>query len=261
MKFIHLSDPHIQKNDFHLYGLDPYLRLEAAIKSINKNHKDAAFAVITGDLTEHGDTKAYRKLKKIVKKSKIEVILLMGNHDNRDNFIKVFKDYKVTDGYIQDTRIYENKTFIFLDTKVPDKPSGDMSEEQFIWFEEQLSKNKNKDTYIFMHHPPMKSGIPIMDKMRFNSHKRLKSTLTLYPNVKYIFFGHIHRIITGLWASIPYFGIRGTNHQLSLKHSNKHQYTTSEEKAAYAIVDIEDGDTTINVHEYLDEDKCYLIEE
>lgn len=261
MKFIHLSDPHITTNDFHLYGLDPYFRLEAAIKSINKNFKDIDFIVITGDLTEYGDTKAYRKLRKIIKKSKIEVILLIGNHDNRKNFLKVFKDYPTNNGYIQDTRIYENKAFIFLDTKIPDTPSGNMSDEQYKWFEQQLIEHKEKETFIFMHHPPMKCGIPIMDSMRFDSHKRLKSILTKYPNIKYIFFGHIHRIITGIWSGIPYFGIRGTNHQLSLKHSVKHQYTTSEEKPAFGIIEIDNKDIVINIHEYLDEDKCYLIEE
>jgi len=261
MKFIHLSDSHIQKNDFHLYGLDPYARLYLAIKSINKNFKDAQFIVITGDLTDHGDTKAYRKLRKIIKKSKVEVILLMGNHDNRENFLKVFKDYKTVDGYIQDSRVIKNKAFIFLDTLIQDTPSGDMSDEQFLWFENELEKYKNKDTFLFMHHPPMKSGIPIMDSMRFNSHKRLKNIFIKYPNIKYLFFGHIHRIITGTWSGVPYFGIRGTNHQLSLKHSVKYQYTTSEEKPAFGIVDINENDIVINVHEYLDEDKCYLIEE
>lgn len=261
MRFIHLSDPHLQKDDFHLFGLDPYLRLQLAIKSINKNFKDTEFIVITGDLTESGDTKAYRKLKRIVKKSKIEVILLMGNHDNRNNFVKVFKNYPVIENYIQNTKIYNEKAFIFLDTKIENSPSGDMSDEQFLWFEKELLKVQDKDTYIFMHHPPMNVGIPIMDKMKFNSSKRLKLLLKKYTNIKYLFFGHLHRVVTGIWSCIPYFGIRGTNHQLSLKHSITHQYTTNEEKPAFGIVDIKDDNIVINVHEYLDEDKCYLIEE
>jgi len=112
-----------------------------------------------------------------------------------------------------------------------------------------------------MHHPPIKSGIPIMGKMNFLSHNKLKNLLIKNSNIKYLFFGHIHRIITGLWSGIPYFGIRGTNHQLSLKHSVKHQYTTNEEKPAFGIIDINGKDIVINIHEYLDEDKCYLIED
>jgi 3',5'-cyclic AMP phosphodiesterase CpdA len=261
MKFIHLSDTHIQKKDFQLYGLDPYLQLELAIKSINKTHKDASFVVITGDLTEDGEVKSYRKLKKIIKKSKVEVILLMGNHDNRENFLKVFKDSPINEGYIQECRIFNDKAFIFLDTLVYGTHSGDMDNSQFEWLDKQLKKHTLKDTFIFMHHPPIKSGIPIMDKMRFKSHKKLKSLINLNPQIKYLFFGHIHRIISGVWSGIPYFGIRGTNHQLSLKYSTTHQYTTNEEKAAYGIINIDEQDIVINVHEYLDEDKCYLIEE
>lgn len=261
MKFIHLSDPHVQNNDFHLYGLDPAKQLELAIKSINKNFKDIDFIVITGDLTHNGDKKAYRKLKKIIKKSKKEVILLLGNHDNRENFLQVFKDYPTNEGYIQDCRVIDKKAFIFLDTLIPNTPCGDMNDEQFIWLEKELQKNKKKDTFMFMHHPPIQSGIPIMDKMNFLSNERLKELFKKYPNIKYLFFGHIHRIITGLWAGVPYLGMRGTNHQLSLKHSIEHQYTTNKENAAYGIIDINNDDITINVHEYLDEDKCYLIED
>jgi len=261
MKFIHLSDTHLQKDEFHLYGLDPFDRLNTAIKSINKNFKDIDFIVITGDLTHRGDTKAFRKLKKLVKKSKVEVILLLGNHDDRENFIKVFKDYPVNDGYIQDIRTIDNNAFIFLDTNIKNSHKGDMSDEQFLWFEKKLKENKDKNTYIFMHHPPMDVGIKLMDKIGFESKKGFKNLVLKYPNIKYIFFGHLHRIITGIWEDIPYFGIRGTNHQLSLKHSETFEYTTNEEKPAYAIVEIKNKNITINVHEYLDEEKCFMIEE
>lgn len=261
MKFIHLSDPHLQKDNFHLYGLDPYIRLELAIKSINKNFKDIDFIVITGDLTQDGSQKAYRKLRKIIKKAKAEVILLMGNHDNRENFIKIFKNHPVNNNFIQTTKTIDKDVFIYLDTKIENSHAGDMCDIRFKWFEEQLEKNKDKNCYIFMHHPPMQINIPIMDKMGFKSKKRLKDLFKKYSNIKYIFFGHIHRITSGVWADIPYFGIRGTNHQLSFKHSIKYQYTTSEEKPAFGIVNIDLNDINIHIHEYLDEDKCYLIED
>ena len=50
-KFIHITDTHLANPGLKLYGLDPRARLDAAIADINNHHVDAAFAVVTGDLT------------------------------------------------------------------------------------------------------------------------------------------------------------------------------------------------------------------
>ena len=50
-KFIHLTDTHLANPGLKLYGLDPRARLDAAIADINQHQSDAAFAVVTGDLT------------------------------------------------------------------------------------------------------------------------------------------------------------------------------------------------------------------
>lgn len=50
MKFIHLTDTHVIGKGL-LYGQDPAARLRAAVTSINTEHSDAAFVVLTGDMT------------------------------------------------------------------------------------------------------------------------------------------------------------------------------------------------------------------
>jgi 3',5'-cyclic AMP phosphodiesterase CpdA len=50
-KFIHLTDTHVIGGDDMLFGANPRRRLELAVESISMDHADAAFVVITGDLT------------------------------------------------------------------------------------------------------------------------------------------------------------------------------------------------------------------
>ena len=50
-KFIHLTDTHIIGGKDLLFGVNPRQRLELAIEDISKNHADAEFVVVTGDLT------------------------------------------------------------------------------------------------------------------------------------------------------------------------------------------------------------------
>jgi hypothetical protein len=62
MKLIHITDTQFVAPGLTLYGLDPRVRLEAAINDINTHHSDAELAVITGDLTHWGEVQqAYRK--------------------------------------------------------------------------------------------------------------------------------------------------------------------------------------------------------
>jgi len=56
MKFIHVSDLHLVPKGDKLWGLDPFQRFEACLDDIVKFHRDAAFVVISGDLTERGGT-------------------------------------------------------------------------------------------------------------------------------------------------------------------------------------------------------------
>ena len=58
-KFIHITDTHLANPGSTLYGLDPRARLDAAIADINKHQSDAAFAVVTGDLTHWGEPESY----------------------------------------------------------------------------------------------------------------------------------------------------------------------------------------------------------
>ena len=74
MKFIHLTDTHVI-GDALLYGQDSAARLRAAVASINAEHVDAGFVVLTGDMTHWGDAAAYARLKYEIKKLKMPVHL------------------------------------------------------------------------------------------------------------------------------------------------------------------------------------------
>ena len=55
MKFIHLTDTHVISGNQTLYGASPLNRLELAVDSINAEHDDAEYVIITGDLTHWGE--------------------------------------------------------------------------------------------------------------------------------------------------------------------------------------------------------------
>ncbi|EDM23318.1 hypothetical protein FE773_00725 [Caminibacter mediatlanticus TB-2] len=113
MRIIQLSELHIRGDEYNLFGLNPLFRFQKAIESINKNYPDAEFIVITGDLAHKSNINAYKQIKEIVNNSKIEVKLIIGNHDNRDDFYSVFQNVPQQNGFVNYTYKKKDNLFIF----------------------------------------------------------------------------------------------------------------------------------------------------
>ena len=97
MKFLHVTDTHLVAGNKLLYGLNPQERLRACVDHINRQHADAEFAVVTGDLTQSGDPAAYELVRAILAQLKMPFHLMIGNHDDRSNFKAAF--LKVQKGF------------------------------------------------------------------------------------------------------------------------------------------------------------------
>ena len=102
MKIIQVTDIHFVAQGERLHGLDPYKRLAACINDINTHHSDADLCILTGDLTHQGNIEAYQSLRDCLDTLSIPCHYMIGNHDNRENFIEVFP-YAARDknGFIQ----------------------------------------------------------------------------------------------------------------------------------------------------------------
>lgn len=101
MKFIHLTDTHVIGSGL-LYGQDPAERLRAAVASINSEHGDADFVVLTGDITHWGDAKAYAAFQTEIDKLTMPIHLMVGNHDDTPALVDAFPNVpRDPDGFVQ----------------------------------------------------------------------------------------------------------------------------------------------------------------
>jgi len=251
MKFIHFSDLHLVPPGHRLWGFDPLERLDICLADIAAYHGDAAFCAISGDLAERGEMEAYQLLKDRLDRFPLKTFLMLGNHDDRDNFSRVFGAHpRDENGFVQQAESRGGITFLSLDTlKGPPSSAGLYCEKRRDWLKEQLATIGNRPAAIFMHHPPFDIGHDLMDLIKLEDGDGFHQ-LIAQGNIKHIFFGHAHRAISGQWRGIPFSATPSLAHQLPLAGASV-PTVYSDEPPMYAVVFVEPDRTVVHFDAFL----------
>ncbi len=196
-------------------GLDPHRRLFQALKEVRVKHQDADRIIITGDLAHWGELQAYEALKNALVDLPCPVRLLIGNHDNRTNFLTVFPEQPCDpNGYVNYIDDLHGTRLIYLDTTEVHTHAGHFGPERIEWLETQLSICTR--ARLFMHHNVMLLNKPAEDKIAMIEPDRLAFAALLKRHgdkIDYLHFGHIHEICTGTYCGIPFASVHSTCNQ------------------------------------------------
>ena len=139
MKLIQVSDLHFVPAGMHLLGLDPRARLEAAIADINRHHGDAELCLFTGDLTDNGQPEAYAALRETLAALQVPYRLTIGNHDDRDNFLRAFPEAPRDEhGFVQSDVSTDAGHVVVLDTNWPGQHAGSFCAKRQAWLKARL---------------------------------------------------------------------------------------------------------------------------
>lgn len=251
MKLIHLTDLHLMPPGQRLWGLDPFERLDLCLRDIERHHPDASFCVVTGDLADRGEIEAYELLRTRIGAFGLDCHLILGNHDDRENFSRTFADRPHDEaGFIQFSVERNGRVFLFLDTlKGPPSSAGRYCPDRRKWLSGRLAEHAGKPLYIFMHHPPFEIGHPLMDKIMLEEPDAFADLLT-GSDVRHIFFGHGHRAVSGAWNGIGFSALPSTNHQLPLVEGSV-ETVYSDEPPAYAVVTITNHGIVVHNDAYM----------
>jgi len=256
MKILQVTDLHLVAPGKTLCGLDPFARLEACIADINRHHTDAELVIFTGDLSETGEEITYRTLERALAELAVPYRLMLGNHDDRETFIRVFDHVPTADGFVQGVEDMAEGRLVLLDTLVPGQPEGRLDAVRLRWLTERLKEARDKPVFIFSHHPPFPIHMPLLDRMGIIEADALYEVLRDHGNVRHIFAGHAHRPIAGSWRGIPVSVLRGTNHQSALDFSPD-RIASTHEPPAYAVIFIDGNGVIAHFHDFLDTSAAY----
>ena len=255
-KFIHITDTHLANPGLKLYGLDPRARLDAAIADINKHQSDAAFAVVTGDLTHWGEAEILRQFRR--GDGSAENSLHRHGRQSRPR-VACLDGLKAAprdpNGFVQGTRTTEHGLFVFLDTLDETSHAGEMCAKRLDWLAKTLAAAPADMPFVvFMHHPPFPVGVHAMDEIALQQSAEFAEVIAPYRSrIRHLFFGHVHRPIFGSYGKIPFSTLRGTNHQVWFElDAAAAEHLASHEPPAYGVVLIDGENLVVHSHDFLD---------
>lgn len=260
MKFIQVTDLHMIPEGGTLYGLDPAERLVACVADINAHHADAAFVIVTGDLAHAGDRRAYERLEKLLAPLPMPCHLLIGNHDDRATFKSCFPEAATTaDGFVQFAFETDAGVVIALDTNEPGHHFGVLCEARLDWLARAIARAGDRTIHLFMHHPPFAVGIQRMDRISLRDTDRFAAVVCGRPNIRHLFFGHLHRPMGGSWRGIPFTNLPGINHQVALNFVIEDVVPGSHEPPAYGVVFAQPDMTLVHMRNFLDQSATFNL--
>ena len=253
MRLVQITDLHMTPNGNTLHGLEPAERLRQCVADINQNASDAELCIATGDLADRGESGAYEMIRTCLDELTMPYCLLVGNHDDRPTFQQAFPEVPSDpNGFVQYSRKVGDDVLLFLDTLEPGGHAGRYCEQRCEWLTAELAKWPNNNVYIFMHHPPFDIGLPGLDVIRLLDATGIENVLSNVPQLKHIFFGHVHRPVSGCWRGIPFSASPSTLHQVALDFDAPPFIVYSHERPAYAIIDLKADTTVVHIQDFTD---------
>jgi 3',5'-cyclic AMP phosphodiesterase CpdA len=263
MKFVILTDPHFVPEGERSYGLDPGENLGRAVEVINRDHPDIAFVILLGDLTHRGERDAYANIAKTLSPLNAPLIPLTGNHDLRSPLREVLTQTdRDPSGFVQALRVFDDVSILTLDTLDEDGGSsaGILCTKRLIFMEQSLNEApSDRPLLMFQHHPPFDVGIRGMDRIKLKCAEEEWAVIARTRRPDYLFLGHVHRPITGLWRGIPFHIQRGTSHQIGFDFENKEGIPGSHEGPDYALIEVGTDGVVIHQRPFLYDGPRFLL--
>ena len=214
---VQITDTHILPPGKILYGdIDTARHLQETVEQINRMRPVPDAVFFTGDIVEKGDKDSYEYFIELIEPLSMPAWIIPGNHDNPQLMSKVFAGtgYFPASGPVYQYAI-ENLPFRILalnsysgGTELPE-----FNEHRLGWLQDQLSHSK-KPTLIAIHHPPMTTGIELIDMGGSDWFQGIKSVLADHEQVKLVICGHCHIDLCGRIGQVPVYMAPANSHQL-----------------------------------------------
>jgi Icc protein len=232
MRILHLSDTHVERlASLNADGIDPRTSLLRILYDCALL-PDLDLVVITGDVADDGSIQAYVAVRQAVgtfaASRGIPQVYSTGNHDDRANFAEVLgTGHLAVDGTDRGRLIdslegeraavsdVDGHRIITLDTLVPGKGYGWVSDTQLDWLANVLATPSGGGSVLAMHHPPIATERPAQQALMLRNASELAEVIE-GSDVLALLCGHFHLQLTGRLGNTPVLVTPGVINRIDL---------------------------------------------
>lgn len=219
LQIAQISDTHVGAPGKILMGrVDTGAFLAAAVAAVNRLDPPADLVVLSGDLVEEARAEEYAHFAALVAPLEAPAYLMMGNHDRREALRAAFPGHRYLprDGFLHYALEDWPVRIVALDTSIPGEAGGELCRERLAWLARTLDGGAGRPTLLFMHHPPFKAGMRIMDEYGLKDATGLAALVARHPEIERIAAGHLHRSMQARFAGTVASVCPSAAHQIAL---------------------------------------------
>ena len=214
---VQLTDTHIVPPGELLYGnTDSAAHLAECVRQINAMRPRPDVVMITGDLVDHPDKACYQNFIALMSALEIPAYVIPGNHDDPQVMMGAFADtshFPVSDDTFQYAIEDLPYRILALNSHCNGTELPAFGQNRLSWLQHQLSRS-DKPVLIALHHPPMTTGIELIDMGGSEWFQGLKSVLAEHSQVKLLICGHCHTDLCGRIGHVAVYMAPATSHLL-----------------------------------------------
>ncbi|MBE9504579.1 MAG: metallophosphoesterase [Proteobacteria bacterium] len=170
------------------------------------NYRKPLFAISCGDMVEKPSSSDYKDFMKQINSVTVPFLTVAGSSEILGGNRRLYEDFLGSPYYSFD---FMNSHFIIVD-------NGDnrISEDQFLWLENDLMQNKSINTFVFMHMPPYDPRPGKEHPMKLGEQFRRLSAILEKYKVSRVFTAGVHGYYKKDQGGVPYIITGGGGSEL-----------------------------------------------
>lgn len=239
MLIAHITDTHFLEDTTKLADqFETGAAFERLIDSLRNQPVTPDLILFSGDLGERATNAEYAAIAAGLRPLGIAVRAVPGNHDKRAPMLEELPDMVAAtkDGHLCILETGFDLRIIGLDTIVEGHPHGALCPQRLAWLDATLSGLSDQPVLMFMHHPPIKTGLRAMDDISLiEGGPELAEILLRHAKVQAILCGHMHRAIQGVFAGVPVRVAPSASHQIAFDLRTDQPYRLVNEPGQYMM--------------------------
>jgi 3',5'-cyclic-AMP phosphodiesterase len=240
----------VQLSDLHLDpGRErpgPAERLQHAVRRVAALRPQPRALLLSGDLADAPSAGAYQQAHELLAPLGLPLYAIPGNHDDRDLLRARFGPRPARAGEPVNFAVDCGALRLLgCDSTSPGSDGGRLGQAQLGWLDETLAEQPERPTLLALHHPPVLSGVSVMDTIALAAEDRAALELLLgrHPQVQAITCGHAHTAMTTTFAGRQLLICPSTNSalRLDLRADEEIPFAVSRQPLGFAVHLLVDG--------------------